>query len=130
MKFQTLAALLFALAPSAAWAATPQDLRPLLVEGKRDELAQLLLHADDPYYQYLIGNTFAWRNTARDDVFAVTWFQRSAEAGDPGGQYGLGFMYQWGRGGLDKDQQQARHWYDLAAQQDYAPAQADLGLLH
>jgi len=52
-----------------------------------------------------------------------------AEAGDVGGQYGLGLMY--GNGfGVDMDDALAVKWYGLAAGQGHALAQNNLAVMH
>jgi TPR repeat protein len=52
-----------------------------------------------------------------------------AEAGDVGGQYGLGLMY--GNGfGVDMDDALAVKWYGLAAEQGHALAQNNLAVMH
>lgn len=52
-----------------------------------------------------------------------------AEHGDAAAQFNLGRMYALGKG-LPQDLRQARHWYELAANQGYAQAQVSLGALH
>jgi septal ring-binding cell division protein DamX len=45
-----------------------------------------------------------------------------AIAGEPWAQYTLGYMYYYGQG-VALDSQMAKHWIQLAAKQNYAPAQ-------
>jgi TPR repeat protein len=47
----------------------------------------------------------------KDDSQAVSWFRKSAEAGDATGMANLGVMYVSGRGGLPKDDGQAVSWF-------------------
>jgi TPR repeat protein len=50
----------------------------------------------------------------KDDVQAVSWFRRAADAGDGLGMNSLGLMYRGGRGGLPKDDVEAVSWYRKA----------------
>jgi hypothetical protein len=58
----------------------------------------------------------------------VQWFQRSAEAGDAGGQYELGKLHELGRG-VPQDLARAAELYRLAAVQGNGMAQNALGRL-
>ena len=62
----------------------------------------------------------------KDDVQALSWFRKSADAGDEMGMISLGYMYSNGLGGLPKDVEQAVVWYRKAAQLGSAEAQATL----
>ena len=46
------------------------------------------------------------------------------------GQNSLGFMYWDGEGGVTQDYAEAVRWYRLAAEQDYANAQYNLGVMY
>jgi TPR repeat protein len=60
---------------------------------------------------------------------ALAEWQPLAEAGDAGGQFGLGMMY--GNGfGVDMDDAQALKWYGLAAEQGHAQAQCNLAVMY
>ncbi|MDH4055815.1 MAG: sel1 repeat family protein [Gammaproteobacteria bacterium] len=64
-----------------------------------------------------------------DYATALAEWQPLAEAGDAGGQFGLGMMY--GNGfGVDMDDAQAIKWYSLAAEQGHAQAQCNLAVMH
>lgn len=52
---------------------------------------------------------------------AVGYYRKSAEQGNPEGQYGLGSMYASGEG-IARDPEQARRWMVLAAEQGHAQA--------
>ncbi len=56
------------------------------------------------------------------------WFEQEAAQGNPVAQYGLGHMYQYGLG-VQQDQAQAIHWYQLAAAQNYLDAKTQLSIL-
>ncbi len=60
---------------------------------------------------------------------ALAEWQPLAEAGDVGGQFGLGLMY--GNGfGVDMNDAEAIKWYGLAAEQGHAQAQCNLAVMH
>ncbi len=64
-----------------------------------------------------------------DYATALAEWQPLAEAGDAGGQFGLGMMY--GNGfGVDMDDALAIKWYSLAAEQGHAQAQCNLAVMH
>lgn len=48
---------------------------------------------------------------------ALEYYRKSAAQGNANGQYGVGFMYQGGEGGVEQDLVEARKWYAMAAQQ-------------
>ncbi|NVK19323.1 MAG: sel1 repeat family protein [Methylocystaceae bacterium] len=54
---------------------------------------------------------------------------QKAEKGDPGSQYMVGWSF---RDGIktSKNHQQARHWFELAAKQNFRPAIFNLGVMH
>ena len=51
-----------------------------------------------------------------------------ADEGDPKSQFGLGVLYNEGRG-VDEDPSRAAYWFRLAARQDSADAQFELGVM-
>ena len=57
---------------------------------------------------------------------AARLFSNAALAGDPIGAYGLGVLYFKGQG-VPKDLEQSNHWFLIASEKDYAPAQYNLG---
>jgi hypothetical protein len=65
----------------------------------------------------------------KDDAEALRWYRAGAEAGDPGSMYGLGLMYETGRGGLPRDRAQAVSWYRKSAAAGYEPASRRLRAL-
>ena len=54
----------------------------------------------------------------------------AAERGSPHAQYGVGFLYLFGRMGAPKDYMTAARWLQRAAEQDHLVAQFFLGLLY
>lgn len=61
---------------------------------------------------------------------AVPGIQKLADAGNLAAQKLLGDLYLDGKGGLDQDYAKAMEAYLLAADEDYAPAQAQLGYMY
>jgi TPR repeat protein len=56
--------------------------------------------------------------------------RKAAEQGDATSQFSLGQRYEAGKGGVERDLDEAVEWYRRAAQQDYAKAQTNLGNLY
>ena len=62
----------------------------------------------------------------KDDVQALNWYRKAADAGEAYSMTKLGMMYQNGRGGLPQDNAQAASWYRKAAENGDADAQSAL----
>jgi hypothetical protein len=60
------------------------------------------------------------------NAMAASWFRKAAEAGDVGGMINLADMHEKGIGGLQKDANQALHWYERAAKCGSRVAQLNL----
>jgi TPR repeat protein len=63
-----------------------------------------------------------------DYATALAEWQPLAEAGDSGGQFGLGLLYANGWG-VDLNDDEALKWYGLAAEQGHAEAAYNLGVM-
>jgi TPR repeat protein len=61
---------------------------------------------------------------------ALHWFLKAAEQGSAAGQWNAACLYMSGGEGLKKDLRKAFLWCEKAAQQEFAPAQATMGLLY
>ena len=81
---------------------------------------------DLPFAQWCLGTVLEDKNLYED---AVKWYTRSAEQGDPNGQYRLAYAYEFGTG-VEKDPSIALEWYRKAAEQDEDESQYRLGLLY
>ena len=67
---------------------------------------------------YELGNaSFNGLGTKPDSIKGRQYFERSAQAGYDKAQRSLGFLYEHGFGGIAKDIEQAKYWYQLAADQ-------------
>lgn len=64
-----------------------------------------------------------------NDVKAFELFQKSANQGNAGGQYGLALFYESGRG-VAKDSTKAVEWYQKAADQNNPDALFNLGMMY
>ena len=61
---------------------------------------------------------------------AGIWLQRAAEQGHAEAQNSLGRLYDYGKGGMPKDDRMAVRWYRAAAEQGHREAQHNLGLMY
>jgi len=85
----------------------------------------------------LTGATGAWADyndgveafTAGDFAAAIAEWQPLAEEGDAASQFGLGLIYESGKG-VGRDYREAVAWYELAAAQGHPGAQFNLGHLY
>jgi TPR repeat protein len=57
---------------------------------------------------------------------AYSWFQKSAQSGNPEGQNRLGMAYLRGMG-IDRNSEEAFQWFQMAANTGYSSAQTNLG---
>jgi hypothetical protein len=88
---------------------TEESLEERAEKGDADAQVQLA----DKYFNDARWGSGAWKISGY--FKAVPWYRRAAEQGHPGGQFGLGFMYSIGRGGLERDLVEAFMWMYLAA---------------
>ena len=96
------------------------------------ELNRLALSLDfiDSYHTYLksLQDTTYYLEARHLQLLAPTlMFRRAAEMGDPQGMYKLGVCYDFGKGGLTKDETKAVEWYKKAAEAGNATAMCNLG---
>lgn len=64
-----------------------------------------------------------------DPTKAIMWYKLGGEMADPSSLNGLGYMHLKGLGGLKADAAKAAEYFKSAAEQDYGPAQVNLGKL-
>ncbi len=87
----------------------------------------------DPLAQVYLGLAhYNGHGVEENDLAAFTWFWRAADQGDAEGQYQLAFMYTYGFGipeGEQDPEGKAVEWFARAAEQGHAEAQFNLGLL-
>jgi non-specific serine/threonine protein kinase len=96
------------------------------------ELNHLVLSLDfiDSYHTYLksLHDTTYYLEAHHLQLLApILMYRRAAEMGDPQGMYSLGICYEYGEGGLTKDEMKAVEWCQKAAEAGDAEAMSDLG---
>ena len=57
-----------------------------------------------------------WGGLTKDEVKAVEWYRKAAEAGNARGMSFMGHAYEYGQLGLTKDETKAVEWYQKAAE--------------
>ena len=72
---------------------------------------------------------FKGSGVAKDDVKAVEYFLRAANAGNAMAQHNLAYMYSVGQG-VEKDEEKAFDWVKKSAEQGNPIAQDDLGVMY
>ena len=95
------------------------------------ELNHLVLSLDfiDSYHTYLksLHDTTYYLEARNLQLLApILMYRRAAEMGDPQGMYKLGVCYDFGKGGLKKDDVKAVEWYKKAAEAGNARAMYNL----
>lgn len=69
---------------------------------------------------------FAGRGVAQDEKRAAYWYEKAANAGDPGAQMEIGYFYQVGIG-VTRDPAQAVRWFQRSAAGGMTSAKVNLG---
>ena len=121
------------LAPAEAWAA--------FSAGEHEKALQLALpaaQAGDAGAAAFVGYIYgAGGQVPEDRDQSQKWVKKFykhckklAFDGDPGGERGLGWIYQNGLAGYDQDYAEAAKWYRQAAEQNDSYAQGGLGFLY
>jgi hypothetical protein len=72
---------------------------------------------------------FAGRGVAQDEKRAAYWYEKAANAGDPGAQKQIGYFYQVGIG-VTRDAATAVRWYERAAASGLISAKVNLGVAY
>lgn len=99
---------------------------PLMAVLKPDEAAK----KGDPAAQMALGRAYARGDIVlKNNVKAVSWYQKAADQGYADGQLAMGDAYYHGRGVL-QDDQQSTFWYQKAAAQNNAEAETRLGFAY
>ncbi|MCK5195559.1 MAG: sel1 repeat family protein, partial [Desulfobulbaceae bacterium] len=98
-----------------------------------DELHHLteLASSGDVIVQINLASIFYYGSLGvpQDYREAAKWYRKAAEHGYVGGQYTLGFMYEYGKGVL-QDYKEALKWYRQAAEQGNTGAQHNLAVMY
>ena len=72
---------------------------------------------------------FTGRGVAQDEKRAAYWYEKAANAGDPGAQKQIGYFYQVGIG-VPRDPAQAVKWYQRAVAGGLISAKVNLGVAY
>ena len=99
------------------------------------ELNHLVLSLDfiDSYHTYLksLRNIPHYLEARDFQLLApILMYRRAAEMGDLEAMCNLGICYEYGKGGLTKDEAKAVQWYQKAAEAGYARAMCNLGVCY
>jgi TPR repeat protein len=82
------------------------------------ELKDLAQKAEqgDPDAQWALGEQYQMgQNIRQDDAEALKWYRKAATQGHARAYWGVGFMYDFGKGGVEKDDAEAVKWYHQGA---------------
>jgi TPR repeat protein len=71
----------------------------------------------------------AGRGVPRDEKQAAYWYEKAANAGDPGAQQQIGFFYQAGFG-VERDPARAAQWFERAVAGGLISAKVNLGVAY
>jgi len=105
--------------PTAVRASDP-DIPRLQVDAQRGSIKQ----------QVELGAAyFTGRGVPQDEKRAAYWYEKAANAGDPGAQKQIGYFYQVGIG-VARDPAMAVRWYERAAAGGLISAKVNLGVAY
>ena len=105
--------------PVAGRASDP-DIPRLQVDAQRGSIKQ----------QVELGAAyFTGRGVPQDEKRAAYWYERAANAGDPGAQKQIGYFYELGIG-VARDPSTAVRWYERAAASGLISAKVNLGVAY
>ena len=71
----------------------------------------------------------AGRGVPRDEKKAAYWYEKAANAGDPGAQQQIGYFYQTGIG-VNRDPERAAKWFERAVASGLTSAKVNLGVAY
>lgn len=72
---------------------------------------------------------FVGRGVTQDERLAAYWYEKAANAGDPGAQNQIGYLYQVGLG-VPRDPVRAVHWYERAVAGGFTYAKVNLAIAY
>ena len=112
------------IAATAAWAGPAEDYAQgdaALASGDLPTGMALMRKAANRNHAKARARLGDLLRAADSEAEALAMYRKSAEQGDPAGEFGLGRAYADGAG-VKKDAAQAIEWYRKAEKQNYAPA--------
>jgi TPR repeat protein len=92
--------------------------------------AALAVRPNDSTIKFQLGRALTFVRSNEADTEAERLLQDANRNGVVGAASTLGVMYQYGRGGLPKDEREALRLYKFAADRGSAPAQVGLGVMY
>jgi uncharacterized protein len=120
VPFVIIALTLFAISqPRAARAINP-DIPRIQAGAERGSIQQQI---------ELAGAYLAGRGVPRDEKQAAYWYEKAANAGDPGAQQQIGFFYQAGIG-VERNPVRAAQWFERAVAGGLISAKVNLGVAY
>ena len=103
----------------------------LTKESQNRLIARLHSFKNDAAVQYLLGVCYEYGlGVDKSAEKAAECYRKSANGGDPRGQYEYGQCFDYGWGGVEQSSTKAVEWYRKAAEQGNAIAQGDLGVCY
>src|SRR3954471_135995 len=100
--------------------ASDPDIPRLQVDAERGSVKQ----------QLELGSAyFAGRGVPQDEKRAAYWFEKAANAGDPGAQAQIGYFYEAGIG-VSRDPAKAARWFERAVAGGLISAKVNLGVAY
>jgi TPR repeat protein len=107
-------------APSTARAAADPDIPRLQADAQRGSIRQEV---------QLGAAYFAGRGVQQDEKQAAYWYEKAANAGDPGAQKQIGYFYAAGIG-VQRDPAQAARWFQRSVAGGLISAKVNLGVAY
>jgi uncharacterized protein len=115
-----IASMLFAISHPRTAIAIDPDIPRIQGGAERGSIQQQIELAA----AYLAG-----RGVPRDEAQAAYWYEKAANAGDPGAQQQIGFFYQAGIG-VQRDPARAAQWFGRAVSGGLISAKVNLGVAY
>ena len=120
VSFLIIASMLFAIVQSQTAHAVNPDIPRIQTGAERGSIQQQIELAA----AYLAGH-----GVPRDEKQAAYWYEKAANAGDPGAQQQIGYFYQAGIG-VERDPARAAQWFERAVAGGLISAKVNLGVAY
>jgi TPR repeat protein len=124
---RTVSIVLFVIAPMFLAIAQPRIARAMEPDIPR---IQAGAERGSVQQQIELGAAYlAGRGVPRDEKQAAYWYEKAANAGDPGAQQQIGYFYQAGLG-VERDPARAVQWFERAVAGGLVSAKVNLGVAY
>lgn len=131
MRYQPLYVALFTAMLMAATAGAQKGSDHAFQTGSRNARVEAAAKGGDPTAQAALGRLYLYGSAgARDPAAAMRWFERSAQHGEPEGQYHVAYAFGQGEANRKQNWKKAFHLYERAAGAGHAASQFALGFLY